>query len=71
MPTGSFHDSERLAHISALQLSRPVGNSAIETGRGGLASVLKPRLRLQQGPPLVLETAPVVGGSLGVNITPR
>ena len=37
----------------------------------GLASAFKPRLRLRQGLPLVLETVLVVGGSLGVNMTPR
>ena len=40
-------------------------------GGGDLASVFKPRLRLRQGLPLVLQTVPVVGGSLGVNMTPR
>ena len=57
--------------ISTVQLSRPAGNSAIETGRGGLASVFKPRLRLQHGLPLVLELVSLVGGSLGVNMKPR
>ena len=51
MPTGSFHDSERLAHISALQLSRPVGNSAIETGRGGLPPCLSPAFGSNKAPP--------------------
>ena len=46
-------------------------NSAIATGGGGLASAFKPRLRLRQGLPLMLETVPVVGGSPGVNMTPR
>ena len=39
--------------------------------RGGLASAFKPLLRLRQGLPLVLQTVPVVGGSLGVSMTPR
>ena len=64
-----------MAHISALQLSPPAGNSAIATewgrGRGGLASTFKPRLRLRPSLPLVLVTVPVVGGSLGVNTTTR
>ena len=38
---------------------------------GGLASAFKPRLRRRQGLPLMLETVPVVGGSLAVNMTPR
>ena len=49
------------------------GNNAIQTGRGGggVASAFKPRLRRRQGLRLVLETVPVVGGSLGVNMAPR
>ena len=39
--------------------------------RGVLASAYKPRLRLRQGLPLMLEMVPVVGGSLGVNMIPR
>ena len=31
-------------------------------GGGGLPPRFKPRLRLQQGLPLVLETVPVIGG---------
>ena len=71
MPTGSFYASERLAHICALQLSRPGGNSIIETGAGGLAPAFKPRFRLRQGIPLVVETVQVVGSSRGLNMTPR
>ena len=40
-------------------------------GGGGLASTVKPRLRLRPSLPLVLVTVPVVGGSLGVNTTTR
>ena len=40
-------------------------------GGAGLASAFKPRLRLRQGLPVMLEMVPVVGGSLGVNMTPR
>ena len=40
-------------------------------GGGGLASAFKPRLKLRQGLPLMLEMGPVVGDSLGVNMTPR
>ena len=73
MPSGSFYDSDRLAHISALQSSRPARNNTIATGGGGggLACAFKLCLRLRQDLPLVLETVPVVGGSLGVNMTPR
>ena len=39
-------------------------------GGGGLTSAFKPRLRLRQGLPLMLEMLPLVGGSLGVNMTP-
>ena len=70
MPTGSFYDVQRLPHISAPQLSQSAGNNAILTGGGGLASAFKPRLRLRQGLPLMMDMVPVVGGSLGVNMTP-
>ena len=33
--------------------------------------MFKPRFRLRQGLPLVLETVPIVGGPLGVNMTPK
>ena len=72
MRTGAFQGPERLARISTLQLSRPAGNSAIAGGGGGgLASAFKPRLRLRQGLPLVLETVHETAGSLGVKMTPR
>ena len=47
-----------MANIPALQLSQPAGNSATETGGGGLASGLTPRLRFRQGPPLVKQVQP-------------
>ena len=45
MPSGPFQGAERLAHIPTLQFSRSAGNSAIETGWWGLASVSKARLQ--------------------------
>ena len=43
------------------KVSRQAGNSTIDNGGGGLASAFKPRPRLRQGLPLVLETVAVVG----------
>ena len=41
------------------------------TRGGGLGFTFKLCLRRRQGVPLVLETLPMVGGSLGVNMTAR
>ena len=50
--------------------NRP-GIAPLRPGGGGLASTFKPRLKLRKGLPLMLEMVPVVGGLLGVNVTPR
>ena len=44
MPAGPFHGLERLACISTLQLSRPVGINTIETTAGGLPPRSSPAL---------------------------
>ena len=54
MSTGPFQGPERLARISTFPFSRPAGNSAIETGGGGLPPRLSPALRSNKAFPRCL-----------------